>query len=108
MISLTNGIVLANPFDIYGKADDAGVYKNLGDATLEAEQGIFWLIMTAGVYISVSCAIIAGIMIVIGSKDKGGKLADAKGFFMKVFIVSILFFGVCSIVTLVQSMGLDT
>ena len=99
---------MAQPFDIYGKATDAGIYENIANATLEAEQSIFWLIMTAGVYISVSCAIIAGILIIIGSKDKGGKLADAKGFFIKVFIISILFFGVCGIVTLVQSMGLDT
>ena len=97
-----------NPFDIYGRATEAGIYENLANATLEAEQSVFQLIVTAGVYISVSCAVMAGILIIIGSKDQGGKLAEAKGFLGKVFILSILFFGVCGIVTLVQTMGLDT
>ena len=99
--------ILLSPFDIYGQKTDAGIYENLGNATLQAEQGIFQLIMTAGVYMSVSCAIIAGILIIIGSKDKAGKLAEAKGFWIKVFVVSILFFGVCGIINLVQGMGLD-
>jgi len=102
------GIVLSKPFSIYGKESDAGIYENFGDATLAAEQSIFQLIMTAGVYISVCCAIIAGIMIILGSNDKGGKLAEAKGFLVKVFIISILFFGVCGLVTLVPGMGLDS
>ena len=101
------GVMLTKPFDIYGKATDAGIYENLGNATLAAGQSIFQLIMTSGVYISVSCGLIAGILIILGSKDKGGKLAEAKGFFVKIFVISILFFGVCGIVTLVQRMGLD-
>lgn len=107
MVKRERGLLLTSPFDIYGNSSDAGIYENLANATLEAEQSIFELIMTAGVYISVSCAIIAGILIIISSKDKGGKLAEAKGFLGKVFFISILFFGVCGIVNLVQSMGLD-
>ena len=102
------GSVLASPFDIYGKESDAGIYENFGDATLAAEQSAFHLIMTTGVYISVSCAIIAGIMIILGSTDKSGKLAEAKGFLIKAFVISILFFGVCGLVTLFQGMGLDS
>lgn len=107
MVNQERAILLTNPFDIYGNTTDAGIYDNLANATLEAERSVFALIMTAGVYISVSCAIIAGILIIIGSKDKGGKLAEAKGFLGKVFFISILFFGVCGIVNLVQAMGLD-
>lgn len=102
------GSLLTGPFDIYGKETSAGVYKDLGDATLLAEQSIFQLIMTAGVYISVSCAMIAGILVILGSKDQGGKLVKAKGFLIKVFILSILFFGVCGLVMLTQGMGLDS
>ena len=105
---LAVGSVLTRPFDIYGKESNAGIYENFGDATLVAEQSVFQLIMTAGVYISVSCVIIAGIMIILGSNDRGGKLAEAKGFLMKVFVISILFFGVCGLVTLFQGMGLDS
>lgn len=99
--------ILLSPYDIYGHATDAGIFSNLGNSTLMAEQSVFQLILTAGVYVSVSCAIIAAIMIIIGSKDKAGKLAEAKGFFIKVLVVSILFFGVCGIINLVQGMGLD-
>ena len=101
------GLVLTGPFDIYGKKNDAGIYSNLGTSTLEAETGIFQLITTAGVYISATCAIVAAIMIIIGSTDKVKKLTEAKSFFIKIFIVSILFFGAGNIINLILGMGLD-
>ena len=71
------------------------------------EELILNILMEAGVYIGIFFFMLSGVMIMFASKNKGGKLAEAKGFFIKTLWVSVLLFAVCGIVTTVGSMGLD-
>lgn len=104
---MVGAYLTTGPFDIFGKKSDAGIYDKLAKSTLYAEVGIFHIIVNAGVYLAVISAIISAILFIIGSSGKSGKLAEAKGRIVRVFVVSVLFFAVGSIINFLQSMGLD-
>lgn len=105
---MQNFLLSTGIFDVYESTSNKnyGLYKDLGGKTLGLGVGVYNIVLLAAVYISGIAFIVSAILLIINSRGSSQKLNESKKYIIRVFIVSVLIFGVTGLITLVQGMAI--
>jgi len=85
---------------------DLGLYEVLRIKSQDVGVGVYNILLIAAVFLSGIAWIVSAILLIIASKNSGGKLSEAKKNLIKTFVVSVCIFSVSGILTLVQALAI--
>ena len=105
--------VLWNGYYDYYKTHDShlGLYNELDAQTMGPASGIYHIFLNVAVYSGLISFLLAVAYLAINARESrnGGKgLAEAKSWILRVFLISMIIFGLSGALTILQSIGLDS
>lgn len=93
-------------YDSY-KDKGLGIWSRWGNVLLSTDKGIYSISMRFAIFSAAISFILAVCYLAIFANNKAREHEEAKKWVVRVFVLSILLFGVSSLVTLIGGIGLD-